>query len=270
MIEYAKVKEASDFIASKIGEAPEYGIILGSGFAKAVSNLEVETVIEYADVPNMRCSTNSMHPGKFVIGKFNGKQVICMQGRIHMYEGYESYEVAFPVFVMKLLGVKTLIITNATGAINASYNVTDFVLIKDHINFSGDNPLRLGIDPRLASACCDMTYAYSPALREKAKAVAAKDGIELAEGVYIGVFGPSFETPAEIRAFRIWGADLVGMSTVPEVIAASACGIELLAISLVTNMAAGMTVDKLGLDDITAAMDGVPERLGKLLDGIIE
>lgn len=269
MIEYEKVKEASDFIASKIDEMPEVGIVLGSGWSEAVASLEVQATIDYADVPNMRCSTNYMHPGKFVIGKFNGKQVICMQGRIHMYEGYEAFEVAFPIFVMHLLGVKTLIMTNAAGAINADYSVTDFVLIKDHINFTGQNTLRFNIDERLGVPCPDMTFAYTPSLREKVRAAALEEGIELAEGVYIGVFGPSFETPAEIRAFRSWGADLVGMSTVQEVIAAASCGMEVLAVSLITNMAAGMTGESIGLEDITNSMGGVAARLRKLLNAAL-
>ncbi len=270
MIEYASVKEAADYISSKISENPTLGIVLGTGFASAVSDMKIEVQIPYGDVPNMRESTNPVHPGKFVVGKICGKQVICMQGRIHMYEGYAADEVAFPVFVMKLLGVKTLVVTNASGAINTEFGVGDFVVIKDHINFMGRNPLLLSIDPRLGTPCPDMTYAYSPALRKKVEDAAASRGEHFSEGVYIGVMGPSFETPAEIRMFRTWGADLVGMSTVPEVIAAASCGIELFGISLVTNMAAGILDQKISAEDINNIKADIPERLGRVIASIAE
>lgn len=265
MLEYGEVKEAADFIAARIGEAPEVGVILGTGLAGAVSSIEVEAEIPYGDVPHMRESTNPVHPGRFVIGTLFGRRTICMQGRIHAYEGYEASEVAFPVFVMKLLGVRTIILTNAAGAINEAFEVQRFALISDHINFTGKNPLPLDIDPRLGVPCPDMTRAYSPELRAKIKAAAPASGEALEEGVYIGVLGPSFETPAEIRAFRMLGADLVGMSTIPEVIAAASAGIELVGISLITNMAAGITGEAISADDINTLRDDVPSRLAELM-----
>lgn len=265
MVSHEDVEEASEYIASCSGAAPKLGVILGSGLAGAVDNMQVEAVVPYRDVPHMRVSTNPMHPGRFVTGMLCGQPAICMQGRIHMYEGYTAEEVAFPVFVMKLLGVETLVVTNAAGAIDAGYHVQDLVLINDHINFMGRNPLQLDFDERLGEPCCDMTYAYSPELRRKVREASRADGVELSEGVYIGVLGPSFETPAEIQAFRSWGADLVGMSTVPEVIAASAAGMEVLGVSLVTNMAAGVVDRRISLEDVYTVADDVPARLGRII-----
>ena len=269
MLEYDEVREAADYIAARIGEAPEIGIILGTGLSQAVSHMEIKAEVPYEDVPHMKASTNPVHPGRFVAGTLFGHRTICMQGRIHTYEGYEASEVAFPVFVMKLLGVQTIILTNAAGAINEGFDVQGFVLISDHINFTGKNPLPLSIDPRLGTPCPDMTRAYSPRLRKRILAAAPALGEDIREGVYIGVLGPSFETPAEIRAFRVWGADLVGMSTIPEVIAAASAGIELVGVSLVTNMAAGITGEMISADDINALREDVPARLGRIIEAAL-
>ena len=269
MLEYELVREAADYIAARCGAAPELGIILGTGVAKAVENMSVEARIPFADVPHMRESTNPVHPGVFVIGTLFGHRTICMQGRIHTYEGYEAWEVALPVFAMKLLGVQTLIVTNASGAINESFEVGNFVLISDHINFTAKNPLPFDLDERLGTMCPDMTSAYSPRLRAKVHAAADELGECIREGVYIGVLGPSFETPAEIRAFRAMGADLVGMSTIPEIIAAASAGIEAVALSLVTNMAAGITGEPISADDINALQADVPGRLGKIAEAAL-
>ncbi len=269
MVGYREAAAASRYIAKRCPTPPKLGIILGSGLAGAVESMQTECAIPFSDVPNMHASTNPAHPGKFVLGTFAGLPAICMQGRIHTYEGYTASEVAFPVFAMKLLGVEKLVVTNAAGAINTGYAVEDFVLISDHINLMAQNPIDSGIDKRLGTPHPDMTFAYSREMRDKAKAAFKLDGKELAEGVYIGVSGPSFETPAEIRAFRTMGADLVGMSTVPEVIAAKACGIEVLGISLVTNMAAGILPEKLSIDDISMLRDDVVQRLGKIIEAAI-
>ena len=269
MLQFDEVNKAAQYVLSKISQAPTLGVTLGTGLADAVKNMQVELEIPYADVPNMPITTNPVHPGKFVFGTLYGTQTICMQGRIHMYEGYSVDQVVFPVFLTKLLGVKTLIVTNASGAINVDYNVEELILIKDHINFSGHNPLRLNIDSRLGVPCPDMSYAYTPALRKAAIDAAASKGEVLREGVYLGLFGPSFETPAEIRAFRSWGADLVGMSTVNEVIAASAAGIDVLGISLVTNMAAGVVDKPIEADDITNLKSDVPARIGQIIESVL-
>lgn len=222
------------------GRGPEVGLILGSGLGPLAEEVEDAVFIPYAEVPHMRVSTAISHVGRFVCGTLAGKQVIAMQGRLHGYEGNTSQEVAYPVWLMHLLGVKTLITTNAAGAINASYNVGDFCLMADHINFTGRNPV-VGTEPDgLSMRFFSMKDAYDPALRELMRATAAELGIPVREGVYLGLLGPSFETPAEIRAFRAWGADTVAMSVCEEVIAARHVGLRVLGMSLVSNMACGV------------------------------
>ena len=269
MLIYESVKKAADLIAGQSSCAPEIGLILGTGLAGAVTALEVEAEIPYPRVPGMKLSTNPHHPGRFLVGRLFGKQVICMQGRIHIYEGYTAEEVAFPIFVMRLLGVKRLIVTNAAGAINTDFEVEQLIAISDHINYMGDNPLSFNIDDRLARPFPDMTYAYTPALRERLLARAAELGEDMREGVYIGVSGPQFETPAEIRAFRMMGADLVGMSTVPEVIAAVACDMEVVGISFVSNMAAGVLDGGIDETHLSQHETDVPARLGALLESVV-
>lgn len=269
MLSYEDVRKAANHITGMISRAPEVGVILGTGLADAASSMEVEAEIAYDDIPSMRLSTNPYHPGRFLIGRLFGRQVICMQGRIHIYEGYTADEVAFPVFVMRLLGVKRLIVTNASGAINADFSVEQLIVIRDHINFLGQNPLSFDIDDRLGRPCPDMSYVYTPELRERLLARAEELGEDVREGVYIAVPGPSFETPAEIRAFRTMGADLVGMSTVPEVIAAASCDMEVAGISFVTNMAAGVTDERIPVDHIGESVTDVPARLAALLESVV-
>ena len=269
MLEYESVKKAADLIAGQVSCTPEVGLILGTGLAGAITGLEVEVEVPYVQVPGMRLSTNPHHPGRFLVGRLFGRQVVCMQGRIHIYEGYTAEEVAFPIYVMHLLGVKRLIVTNAAGAINTDFEVEQLVAVSDHINFMGDNPLSFSIDDRLGRPCPDMTYAYTPALRQRLLERAAEVGEDLREGVYIGVPGPQFETPAEIRAFRAMGADLVGMSTVPEVIAAVSCGMEVAAISFVSNMAAGVLDGRIDESHLAQHETDVPARLGALIESVV-
>ena len=222
------------------GRAPEVGMILGSGLNSAAELIEDAVYIPYAEVPHMKVSTTTGHVGRFVCGTFAGKCVLAMQGRLHGYEGNTAQEVAFPVWVMHELGVKTLITTNAAGAINESYNPGDFCIMTDHINFTGRNPVA-GKDPDgIAFRFFSMKDAYDPELRALASSVADREGVPAHEGVYLGLLGPSFETPAEIRAFRTWGADTVAMSVVEEVIAARHVGMRVLGISLCSNMACGV------------------------------
>ncbi len=265
MINYNQVTKAAGQIEEKFQGDLEVGVVLGSGLSDAISNMQIVREIPFEEIDGMPISTNKDHPGKFILGELEGKKTICMQGRIHLYEGYTPEQVAFPIFMMHLMGVKTLILTNAAGAINADYKVEDFILIKDHINFTGQNPLFYSMDERLGKAFCDMSFLYSPKLIEKVVSASKDSGVDLKTGVYIGVKGPSFETPAEIRAFRAWGADLVGMSTVCEAIAASSCGMEVLGVSLVTNMAAGMVQEKISSDDIMRLSEDIPQRLGMIL-----
>ncbi len=234
------VQEAAEYVRARIGETPRIGLILGSGLGGIAEVIADKHVIPYGEIPHFVCSTAPGHKGQFVAGRFGGKPVICMQGRLHFYEGHALSDIIFPVRVMKQLGVTSLIVTNAAGGINTSFQVGDLMLIEDHINFMGTNPLIGPNDASFGPRFCDMTYTYTPALRQAAQEAAQSLGLTLQKGVYLGCTGPSYETPAEIRAFRTLGADAVGMSTVPEVIAASHCGLQVLAFSLITNMAAGI------------------------------
>ena len=237
----AHLDEACAYLRSRLGDRkPEVGITLGSGLGTVADRIEGPLFIPYGEVPHMKCSTVTGHVGRFVVGVLGGRQVICMQGRLHFYEGHALSDIIFPVRVMKQLGVTSLIVTNAAGGINTSFQVGDLMLIEDHINFMGTNPLIGPNDASFGPRFCDMTYTYTPALRQAAQEAAQSLGLTLQKGVYLGCTGPSYETPAEIRAFRTLGADAVGMSTVPEVIAASHCGLQVLAFSLITNMAAGI------------------------------
>lgn len=222
------------------GRKPEVGIILGSGLGPLADQVENAVQVPFGEVPHMRKSTASGHVGRFVCGTLAGKCVLAMQGRLHGYEGYTSQEVAFPVWVMHELGIGTLITTNAAGAINESYSVGDFCMMVDHINFTGRNPIA-GVEPDgIAFRFFSMKDAYDPQLRALAQSVAEREGINLQAGVYLGLLGPSFETPAEIRMFSRWGADTVAMSVCEEVIAARHVGMRVLGISLCSNMACGI------------------------------
>jgi len=222
------------------GRAPEIGIILGSGLGPLAEQVEDAVVVPFERIPHMKKSTATGHMGRFVCGTLAGKCVLVMQGRLHGYEGNTSQEVAFPVWVMHELGIQVLVTTNAAGAINASYSVGDFCIMSDHINFTGRNPI-VGQEPDgIAFRFFSMKDAYDPDLRALARRTADALGIPVQEGVYLGLLGPSFETPAEIRMFALWGADTVAMSVCEEVIAARHVGMRVLGISLCSNMACGI------------------------------
>lgn len=232
-------KKAAEYIKSKIDFSTDIGLILGSGLGSFADSIKNPIIVDYSEFEDFPVSTAPGHKGRFVAGRINEKNIICMQGRIHYYEGGTMSEVTEGVRVMKELGVKTLIITNAAGGINFDFEVGDIMVITDHINMMGTNPL---IDPILEGEkrFPDMSFAYSKELISLVEKHFLKNNIRLQKGVYIGVTGPSYETPAEIKAYRILGADAVGMSTVPEVIVANALGIKVLGLSLITNMAAGV------------------------------
>ena len=222
------------------GRKPEIGIILGSGLGPFAEQVEDAAVVPFEQIPHMKKSTATGHVGQFVCGTLAGKCVLIMQGRLHGYEGNTPQEVAFPVWVMHELGIGTLITTNAAGAINESYSVGDFCVMVDHINFTGRNPIAGAEPDGIAFRFFSMKDAYDPQLRALALSVAAREGIKLQAGVYLGLLGPSFETPAEIRMFSRWGADTVAMSVCEEVIAARHVGMRVLGISLCSNMACGI------------------------------
>lgn len=232
-----KIRVTQAFLESKGVKAPEFGLILGSGLGELAEEIEEAVVLDYADIPNWGRSTVIGHAGKLVYGKLSGRQVLALQGRFHFYEGNPMDVVTFPVRVMKSLGCEGIIVTNAAGGIG--YGPGTLMTISDHINMTGQNPLIGGNLEEFGPRFPDLSAAYTPAYREKAQTVAAKIGVKLDEGVYLGVTGPSYETPAEIRAFQTLGAHAVGMSTVPEVIVAAHSGLKVLGISAITNHAAG-------------------------------
>ena len=248
--QYTRAQTAAHYILSRhpAGHAfqPTLGIILGSGLGNFANQVEDPTTIPYLDIHNWPHSTVEGHAGKLILGTVNGVEVAVMAGRVHAYEGYPLPEVTFPTRVLGLLGCRALIVTNAAGGIHPAFTTGTLVAISDHINLTGSNAALGPNEPRFATRpgtgqrFFDMTAAYSPALRRLAQAEAARQGIPLPEGVYLAVLGPSYETPAEIRAFRTLGADLVGMSTVHEVITARHMGLDVLGLSLVTNTAAGL------------------------------
>lgn len=251
------------------GFVPEVGLILGSGLGSIAEEVDACATIPFAEVSHMGISTANGHAGRFVIGELSGAHVICMQGRLHGYEGYDSLQVAWPVWVMHRLGVRTLIATNAAGAIDPDYHVGDLCLITDHINLTGRNPLQGIEQDSLAPRFPTLYDAYDPGLRTLARESALSMGIPIQEGVYIGVLGPSLETPAEIRAFRRLGADVVAMSLVEEVIAARHVGMRVLGISLCSNMACGVGGETLADDDILAIASERAHDLGRLLDTVL-
>lgn len=254
---------------------PRVGIVLGSGLGAVADRITDPAIIPYGEIPHFPESTVEGHQGRFVCGMLCGAPVIVMQGRVHFYEGYSPAEVTFPMRVLGMLGVKAVILTNAAGGIDPNYRVGQLAMITDHINMMGWNPLvgpnekRFATNERSGLRFFDMTEPYSKRLRALAKTSAGLEGFELAEGVYLAVSGPSFETPAEIRAFRSLGATLVGMSTVPETIVARHMGIEILGLSCVTNLAAGLGQAQLSHEEVYLAGRQVEKRLAGLMELLV-
>ncbi len=257
--------EAVDVIQSRYSGKPTVGVVLGSGLGAFADTLENRVEIPYGEIPGWARSTAVGHAGRLVLGSIGSTEVAVMSGRNHLYEGYSVQQVAFGVRVMAKLGVRSLALTNAAGGVNLGYHPGQLVLISDHINLLGANPLSGPNDDTLGPRFPDMTEAYSGRLRVIAKEVGLGLGLDLAEGVYAAVPGPSYETPAEIRYLRAIGADLVGMSTIPETIAAQHMGLEVLAISCVTNMAAGVTAQKLVHEEVLETGARVRDTLVELL-----
>lgn len=244
------MSNAVKYLRKKVSVQPEIGLILGSGLGVLAEEIENPIKIPYDEIPGFPVSTVEGHAGQLVIGTLQGKQVITMQGRFHYYEGYSLERVTFPVRVMKELGVKSVIVTNAAGGINETFTPGDLMIITDHINNFGDNPLIGPNDPAEGVRFPDMSTAYSKTLVKLAKDVARELEIEIKEGVYVGNTGPSYETPAEIKMLRTLGGDAVGMSTVPEVIVARHSNLEVLGISCISNMAAGILDQPLTHDEV--------------------
>jgi purine-nucleoside phosphorylase len=276
MTYFDQVSEAAASLKSRLGPlTPGIGIVLGSGLGAVADAVHDPTLIPYAAIPHFPQSTVVGHSGRIVAGLLSDTPVILMQGRVHFYEGYSPQHVTFPMRVLGALGVRAVVLTNAAGGIAQGYRIGQLVSLADHINLMGFNPLvgpnepRFAVNPAAGLRFFDMTEAYSKPLRSLACAAAEEEGFELAEGVYLAVPGPSFETPAEIRAFRSLGATLVGMSTVPETIVARHMGIEVLGISCVTNLAAGLGSTQLSHEEVFEAGRQVEHRLARLFERLV-
>lgn len=263
------LRDARRVVESKTTRKPRIGIVLGSGLGGFARRLRDAERIPYRDIPGFPATSAEGHAGELVIGEVAGVEVACMAGRVHQYEGYSAQDVVFGVRLLGLLGVTTLILTNAAGGIHPDYERGELVLITDHINFQGTNPLAGPNLDALGPRFPDMTEAYSAVLRRITKDVARDLGVRLAEGVYMALLGPSFETPAEIRAFKALGADLVGMSTVPEVIAANHMGMACLGISCVTNAAAGLGDEKLSHQEVLDTGRAVQAKFEALIEALL-
>ena len=265
-----KITAAAEYLLEKVALRPEIALVLGSGLGDYADTLEEAVKIPYRDIPNFPQPTVEGHAGAFVFGKKQGKPVVVAQGRVHYYEGLPMQEITLPIRVLAAMGVKTLVLTNAAGGVNLSYTPGTLMLIADHINFSGANPL---IGPNLEKfgpRFPDVSDLYTAALREKIKTRAAQANIPLAEGVYLMCSGPNYETPAEIRAFRTLGEDAVGMSTVPEALVAGHSGLQVVGVSCITNMAAGVLPVKLNHAEVVETAAKVHDQFHNLVDVILQ
>lgn len=262
-------KKSADYVRSLINDEPEIAIVLGSGLGDFASRIEDPIEIKYEDIPNFLVSTVESHAGKLIFGKAGGKKIICMSGRFHFYEGYDYEQLVIPIRLFKLLGVKATILTNAAGAVNTDYKVGDIMIVSDHIKLNGASPLRGKNVDFFGPRFFDVTDMYTKKLRELALNCAEDSGLTFREGVYMFFTGPQFETPAEIRAARMLGADAVGMSTVTEALTAAHCSMPLLAFSVMTNMAAGVLDQKLSDEEVGIAAAKISERFGKYIEKVI-
>lgn len=265
-----KITESIEFINQKSKIKPKIAIILGTGLGELAEDIQEKEIIPYSEIPNFPLSTVQSHSGNLVLGKLGNKEVVAMQGRFHYYEGYSLKEVTFPVRVMKKLGADIIIISNAAGGMNRFFKRRDLMLITDHINLFGDNPLIGPNDEELGPRFPDMSEAYTQNLIELAKKVALKEKIRLQEGVYAGLAGPTFETPAEYRFLINIGADAVGMSTVPEVIVANHMGMKVLGISCITDLAIDGVIVKTSVEEILKAAADAEPIMTKLIKKVIE
>ena len=245
------IKETVSYIKSKIDLQPEIGIILGTGLGGMVNEIDIDTILEYEDIPNFPVSTVESHHGKLIFGKLNGKKIVAMQGRFHYYEGYSLQEVTFPVRVIKYLGISHLFVSNASGGVNPDFEIGDLMILDDHINLI-PNPLIGPHDPAFGDRFPDMSETYDLTLINKALEIGRQHKLPVRKGCYVGVTGPTLETPKEYQYFRIIGGDTVGMSTVPEVIVAHQMGITCFAISIITDLGVPGKIVKVSLEDVTS------------------
>jgi purine-nucleoside phosphorylase len=264
------IQESLKFIESKTSIKPEIGIILGTGLGRLADSIDTDVSLPYETVPHFPLSTVEAHAGKLILGTMKGKRVVAMQGRFHYYEGYTMQQIVYPIRVMKFLGVQTLIVSNACGGINPLFVPGTIMAITDHINLLGDNPLIGPNDPRIGPRFPDMSEPYSKELLELAMKVALQNGIRLEQGVYASMSGPSLETRAEYRMLKTLGADVIGMSTVPEVIAAVHAGIRVLGLSVVTDACLPDALEPTDLKKIIAVADKTEPVLVRLIEKVLE
>ena len=269
-LRYEQYREAADFILARAGFAPEIGVILGSCLGPFAARIEAPVVIDYTEIPHFLRSTAPSHAGKLLLGTVKGKRVVCFSGRFHAYEGYSMPELALPIRVLKCLGVKAVIVTNAAGAINFDYRPGDVMVIQDHIKLFSDSPLTGANLDKFGPRFPAMTEAYTPALRRLALDCAKGSPLTVHEGTYFYFPGPQFETAGEIKAARILGGDAAGMSTVPEAITAAHCGLPLLGLSVMVNMAAGMTEQPISGAEIDAVGTMIAGDFSDYVETIIE
>lgn len=267
---FEMIQESMKFIEGKSNFRPEYGIILGTGLGKLADSIKTDSVISYEQIPHFPVSTVETHAGKLILGTLAGKKVIAMQGRFHYYEGYSMQQIVFPVRVMKFMGVHSLIVSNAAGGINPLFSPGTIMAITDHINLLGNNPLIGPNDNRIGPRFPDMSEPYSKELLKVANKVALNNGIRLEQGIYASMSGPSLETRAEYRMLKTLGADVIGMSTVPEVIAAVHCGLKVLGLSVVTDACLPDALEAVDIKKIIAVADKAEPVLVKLIQKVLE
>lgn len=266
---YGSIKETASWLAQRMPNKPETAIILGTGLGELVNEITDKSEIPYKEIPNFPVSTVEGHSGKMIFGKLGDKDVMVMQGRFHYYEGYSMEQVTFPIRVMKAVGIKTLFLSNAAGGMNEDFQIGDLMMINDHINRFPEHPLRGKNNDDLGPRFPDMGEAYSLRLREKAINIATELGIKLKQGVYVGTTGPTYETPAEYNFFRIIGGDAVGMSTVPEVIVARHAGIEVFAISVITDIGRKGEIAKVSHEDVQKAALAAQPKMTRIMRELI-
>lgn len=270
MEEKLKVRAAGEYIRSIMKTRPDTALMLGSGLGRLADEVTEALRIPYGDIPFFPASTAPGHAGVMTLGRLQGRDVMVMGGRFHYYEGYDMDSISFPIRVMHEVGVETLVLTNAAGGVNLSFNPGTLMVINDHINMTGQNPLRGANDPSLGTRFPDMSGLYDPGLARVLLRVAKEEGIDCSSGVYAWMTGPSFETPAEIRMLRIIGADAVGMSTVPEAITAHHCGIKVVGVSCISNMAAGVLDQKVTEEEVFEITQRVKGSFSALIRGFLE
>ena len=265
-----KIKETAAYLKSKVPVMPKTAIILGTGLGELVTHITDKQEIPYNEIPNFPVSTVEGHSGKLIFGKLSKKDIMAMQGRFHYYEGYDMKQVTFPVRVMKELGIETLFVSNAAGGMNPNFSVGDIMIIRDHINLFPEHPLHGKNFEELGVRFPDMSEAYSKKLIDKALEVAAKNNIKVQQGVYVGTQGPTFETPAEYRYFHIIGGDAVGMSTVPEVIVARHAGMDVFAVSVITDLGVEGIVEKASHEEVQKAAAEAQPKMTLIMKELVE